>query len=408
MRMKRAAVLGALFLAAVLAVSSTSVTQESAGVYQSGPPFVGLSLIGSEVVFSPDRLRYSVTADPGTFVTVFLISPSGRRSVLNPYERATGGLERQVFVRQTLVGYETGESYLVAMVTRSAFHRSSLVRQAQSEGRMARTNMGADASLSDLLTGIMPIFGDDISATYVSFRVISRGLAQPYGYAAGCHGSALIFGSAFFDDGFYVGRSRDGARYDAFGYEDPLLYSLNQSYLSAGCRDRLFDKAMIIARGETGPVPPIAHHDSGAVAVDSGRRPVTPAVPRGHPVDPDAPGITQPALPTPIGVGPSSHTALPMSVPVRVDPVIERPVTPESPLTVERADPVSPVLTPTPRVHPVEPMVERERQQPISEPTMRVEPPQVPPPTMTPPPPRVSPTPEPSPVTPTPAPPPGD
>ena len=258
---------------------------------QTAPPFVDISLLGSDALYRPGQISYRVTADPGSYVTVFLISPRGRRIALNSYERAFEGSKRRELIRETATGFETGESYLVAVATRNRLHSTTLVRQSENAARLASGYLGAEASLNELLFNIVPAIGNDFAATYVSFRVLSRGVPTTLAFYRPCGSGSFSSEYGFFGDVFYRGRLED-----PFGDEsifgNPYFGYLDQLHYRATCEDRLIVPRLIAARAPM-PMPnPQPPRDTTTMPVDSVQNPLRPdGRRRGPPVDPHPIGV---------------------------------------------------------------------------------------------------------------------
>ncbi|MDQ6718298.1 MAG: hypothetical protein M3Z17_08135 [Gemmatimonadota bacterium] len=342
-------------------------------------PYINVSLLGTDLLVRPQRLRYRITTDPGAYVTIILISPHGQRSVLNPYEKAFAGTGRREMVRDASTGYQTGESYLVAIATRSQFHSSNLQRQSEAAARLASAHFSAEGSLDELLTSILPAAGNDFSVAYLSFRVVSRGMPMMLQYANRCpiSGSYAAYGSI--NDGFYRRQVSDSWLFDDFQDETQYFNFLDQPYFASACQDRLIVPPVLVAALPVPVVPPQPPRDTSVVQIDS--------VP--HAGAPTGPIIHNPVAPRPFDVETFSGTIGRAMTPL---PPGSAPVSPAVPAEPVAREPLSPVNL-APRIDPIVP-VQRE---PVSQPPVPMEPrampaqpmqPMTPPPS--PPPPRVS------------------
>ena len=336
-------------------------------------PYVNVSLIGTDLLVGPQLLRYRVTADAGAYVTMILISPRGQRVVLNPYESAIGGTGRRELVREARTPSQSGESYLVAIATRSAFHSSNLRRQSQAAARLASAHFSADGALDELLNSILPTAGNDFSAAYVSFRIVSRGVRPMMQYAHRCPVSGTYALNGTINDGLYRGQVNSSWAFDDFQEESDYFDFLEQPYFASACQDRLITPPLLVATLPAPVLPPPPRPDTAVTPIDSVPRVGAPTGPIDH----------HPVAPLPLNVQPLSETIGRATMPL---PVAGAPVPPVR-------EPLSPVNL-APRIDPVMP-VQRE---PVSPPPVPMEPRAMPVQPMSPPPPpptpvRTTPTP---------------
>lgn len=373
------AVCGAAFISGAGSALSASAQNATPPV---DAPYVNVSLLGSDMLVGPQLLRYRVTADAGAYVTMFLISPHGQRVVLNPYESAIGGTGRRELVREARTPSQSGESYLVAIATRSSFHSSNLRRQSQAAARLASVHFSADGALDELLNSILPVAGNDFSAAYVSFRVVSRGIRPRMQYAHRCPISGAYAVNGTINDGLYRAQMSSAWLFDDLQDDTEYFDFLEQPYFASACQDRLIAPPILIATLPA-PVLPPTPRDSSVTPIDS-----VPSI--GGPTEPI---IHKPVAPHPLSVEPLSGTIGRAMTPLPVGAPVS-PVVPSEPVARE---PLSPVNV-APRIDPVMP-VQRE---PVSQPPVPMEPRAMPTQPMSPPP---SPPPAPVRTTPTPLPP---
>ena len=386
-------------LLAALVIANPADAQSPASSKTAGP-FVDISIDGSDVILRPERLRYRVTADPGSYVSVFLISAGGRVSLLNPYEGALAGSRRRELLREASPGFSPGESYLVAVATRNGTHSAQLVRHVKRESRLASDYSSADASLDELLTRTLPGAGDDFSFSYTSFRLLSNDFPMMLAYSQGCSSAGFFFSDPFLSQGLYgrtfsltplYGGFRDGSRY--LGYSE--FWSRE-----AACRGPTLQQPLLLGSGPL-PTPPAQPGDTSAESADGIPKLFPPLEPRTPiPFDPDPRNAT-PGVESGGRALPSARIdpiALP-SVPVEAGRPVAQPIDAPSPRNdAPRVDPIpvqierrAPITEPTVQWQRPDPVVQPVAQptpQPVSQPT---------PQPVSPPPPPPSPSPQPVP-----------
>jgi len=265
-------------------------------------------------VWRPERVRYRVTADPGTYVSVFLIGPSGRVSLLNPYERAIKGSARRELLRETNAGYASGESYLVAVATKSAEHNAALVRLSRNETRLSAGYYSAESSMDELVTKTVHAAGDDFSVAYASFRMMGGdypGVFASNLYDQSCEYGALFPGTSFLGEGSY-GRSFAVAPfYDVYGNRANFLSYSDILNLDAGCRTQIFAQPFFVFRAPAPSTPAPPRRDSTAFNGDSVPKLLPPIGPR----------MPLPFNPDPRNANPGTPTAMRGTPSLRIDPI---------------------------------------------------------------------------------------
>ena len=378
----RSAVVGAL----LAPIGSAALAQTQSSTSQTAAPFVEISISGSEVVSSPQRIRYRVSADPGTYVTVFEISPIGRVSVLNAYDEALRGRRRTEFYREAFSGYQDGEGYLVAVATRSKADHSRLVGKSFSRFSWAGRFPSAESSLNDLLMNFLPAAVNEFGADFVAFRVLTFGGFETFADALYC---PLPFYSR---SGYLSG----------YGYYNPGYVFRGSSFARLNSERYCYDSQRLIARAPFPVSPPIVPGDTTSKSDTATRLspphgipfepPVTPSgrstvvearsgipigEPAGVPVERDGNPLTtfsRPAAPS-IPIRPSS--------PPTVEPPVFLPARP-TPVAPERREPV----VVAPETKPFRPLpVETERREPTQPAPPRIETPITPVMSSSPPPP---------------------
>jgi hypothetical protein len=355
------------FLAATLALPNLGNAQSPSRSTPAGP-FVDITVDGSGVVLRPERVRYRVSADPGTYVTIFLISPTGRVSLLNPYERAVKGSGRREIIREARTGFAPGESYLVAAATKSAAHNAELIRIGRNETRLAAGYYSAETSMDELVMNTVRRAGDDFSVAYASFRVLADDYPGFFAYTQNYNQSCSYPPLSPNYTGLYetldrgsfpIGRLSLSRQYDEYADQSSFLSYSELLNLESSCNGQIFQTPFLVARAPvlSNPMPP---RDTSASRGDSVPKlfpPVTPRVP--IPFDPDprnsSPGVpaatrTRPSLridplslPTvPVEGGtPAAHTVDPPRVPVTAPvPVETQPRVPFARMQSPRIDPV--------------------------------------------------------------------
>jgi hypothetical protein len=405
------------FFPIALALAASAGAQAPARSTPPGP-FVDISVDGPGVVLRPERVRYRVTADPGSFVSVFLISPTGRVSLLNPYEQAVGGSRRRELLREATTGYASGESYLVAVATNNRAHSNALVKLSRNETSLSAGYYSAETSMDELVTKTVHRAGDDFSVAYASFRVLADDYPRTFannGYNQSCDYGTLFPSAAFLSEGTY-GRSFSVAPfYDQYGDRGRFLGYSEILNLEATCRGQTFGEPIFAVRAPapSNPLPP--RRDSSALSADSVPKLFPPIGPRMPvPFDPDPRGgspvpavirsvpslridpLPMPSVPVEAGTPtPQSFSSpqLPVARPIPVEPMVRNDPPRIDPLPMQMDRPSTPVSEPSVQwQRPVTPM---SAPIPVREPApMPVSPPPPPPP---PPSPAPSPTPLPSP-----------
>ncbi len=308
---------------------------------QSGPamkdtvaPFVDIAIRGTDFVSATGLLYYRVTADPGTFVTVYRISPGGRVSILSGFDQPIRGTTRTAFVRETSSGYDDGSGYVVAVATRSRAGRQNLLQVSIGRFGLAGRFFSAEGALNDLIQNVVPKSGENFTVSYAAYHSSTYRYPLGFAMASYCAGSSFL-SSAYAD---YP------ASYDIFddGYRSDFNRFGDSYYARACYGDRL--RVYIFDHRPIPPPTPRVPGDTSTRDSAVGRsRPTTP-----NPVPPiGSPRLGRLAIPNPIASG-----------------FDYRPV---APVQQEPRTPVMPIFAPTPLATPVpvSPPVERERNAPV-------------------------------------------
>ena len=398
--------LGSAVAAALLIpVGSIALAQRQPPAPRDTAPFVEISIRGSEVVSPPQRILYRVSADAGSYVTVFEISPLGRVFILNAYDDgAVRGNGRAELFREAYSAYEDGEGYLVAVATRSKADHSQLLKKSRSRFSWASRFATAESSLNDLLITFLPATVKEFGADFAAFRVLTFAGLDTYA-------DALYCPLPFYSRNGYL--SSWNAYLRGYGYHDPADSFSLRSFSRLNSEGLCYDSQradFLVARAPF-PAPPSAPTDTASKSDTTVRLSPPHTFPYEPPVSP--PGrasVITVRGGTPIGEPPTvpverddpplgtfsrpaapSMPAQPVSPP-RLEPPVALPATPTSAERVRR-DPV----VEAPDVKPFRPIpVETERREPTQPAPPRIETPAMP--VMSPPPPAPAPAPPPRPV----------